>query len=128
MTRLFVPGRLCLFGEHSDWAGEMRARDTSIAPGRCIITGTDQGITAVAEPSDDFVLTTLMPDGTRSQPFRVPMNSTALRAAAAAGGFFSYAAGVAAEVWERARPGGVSITVEHSDLPVCRGLSSSAAI
>ena len=21
---LFVPGRLCLFGEHSDWAGAMR--------------------------------------------------------------------------------------------------------
>lgn len=21
---LFVPGRLCLFGEHSDWSGAMR--------------------------------------------------------------------------------------------------------
>jgi galactokinase len=21
---LFVPGRLCIFGEHSDWAGAMR--------------------------------------------------------------------------------------------------------
>ena len=22
---LFVPGRLCLFGEHSDWAGKYRS-------------------------------------------------------------------------------------------------------
>ncbi len=32
-AQIFVPGRLCLFGEHSDWAALYRARDPSIAPG-----------------------------------------------------------------------------------------------
>lgn len=39
---LFVPGRLCLFGEHSDWAGAyLQFRET---PGYCIAVGTNQGI------------------------------------------------------------------------------------
>ena len=32
-VEIFVPGRLCLFGEHSDWAALYRAADPSIAPG-----------------------------------------------------------------------------------------------
>jgi galactokinase len=56
------------------------------------------------------------------------MEGGALRDAAAAGGFFSYAAGVAAAVWERQHPPGVCISVVRMDLPVSRGLSSSAAI
>ncbi|MBU1950761.1 MAG: galactokinase family protein, partial [Candidatus Eisenbacteria bacterium] len=26
-TQLFVPGRVCLFGEHSDWAGAYRVQN-----------------------------------------------------------------------------------------------------
>ena len=43
---IFVPGRLCLFGEHSDWAGGWRLRDPRIQPGRCLAAGTDQGLRA----------------------------------------------------------------------------------
>lgn len=56
-VRLSVPGRLCLFGEHSDWAA-----DYGIHRGFCIVTGTDQGITAMARPSDQFVVETKLPD------------------------------------------------------------------
>ncbi len=125
---LFVPGRLCLFGEHSDWAGAFRAHDPEIAPGACIITGTDQGITASVAAAPDFQMTSHLPDGSVRGPFRVSMDGTALRRAASAGDFFSYAAGVAAALWARSRPPGVRITVDHMDLPVRRGLSSSAAI
>jgi mevalonate kinase len=128
VIELFVPGRLCLFGEHSDWAGEFRSRDASVAPGACIITGTDQGITARAEAAAEFELTSRLPDGTVRGPFRVPMEEAALRRAAQAGEFFSYAAGVAAEIAGRCRIGGVRITVKRMDLPIARGLSSSAAI
>lgn len=124
----FVPGRLCLFGEHSDWAGSLRARDPSIAPGACIITGTEQGISATATAAADFEMTSHLPDGSVRGPVRIPMEGSALRDAAAAGGFFSYAAGVAAEVWERQHAPGVCISVDRMDLPVSRGLSSSAAI
>jgi len=106
----------------------LRARDPSIAPGACIITGTDQGITATATAATDFEMTSRLPDGSVRGPFRSAMQGGALRDAAAAGGFFSYAAGVAAEVWEQRQPPGVCISVDRMDLPVGRGLSSSAAI
>ena len=58
MTRLFVPGRLCLFGEHSDWAGGYRDVLPDQPPGYCLVMGTDQGIHAVAEArSETFEIT-----------------------------------------------------------------------
>jgi flagellar biosynthesis/type III secretory pathway protein FliH len=44
MMKLFVPGRLCLFGEHTDWAGHYRTMNADIAPGAAIVTGIEQGI------------------------------------------------------------------------------------
>ena len=40
--RLFVPGRICLFGEHSDWAGGYRRLNADIEKGYTLICGTDQ--------------------------------------------------------------------------------------
>lgn len=128
MIRLFVPGRLCLFGEHSDWAGALRGADPTISPGACIITGTNQGLHATAEPAAQFEITSCLPDGTQRGPQRIAMTGAALDAATAAGDFFSYAAGVAAQVWRRYGVAGVRIIVTHTDLPLARGLSSSAAI
>lgn len=127
-TVLFVPGRLCLFGEHSDWAGARRAEDPNVAPGACLVVGTDQGIHATAVASDHFELTTCLPDGSRRGPVRVSLDESAFAAAIAGGDFFSYAAGAAAEVWRRFQCGGVRIDVDAMDLPLARGLSSSAAI
>lgn len=128
MTTLFVPGRLCLFGEHSDWAGALRTSDPSIVPGACIVTGTDQGITATAEAGVDFEVTSRLPDGRVLGPLRVPMNGPDLERVANSGEFFSYAAGVAAELWRRHRTRGLRVTATDLDLPIQRGLSSSAAI
>lgn len=128
MVELFVPGRLCLFGEHSDWAGALRGVDEALAPGACIITATDQGLHATAEPAPGFEITSRLPDGSRKGPFRVAMRRSALQDAALSAGFFSYAAGVAAEVHERYGVSGVRIEVGRMDLPLGRGLSSSAAI
>jgi galactokinase len=128
VTELFVPGRLCLFGEHSDWAGRYRSAEPSLAPGFCLVVGTDQGLRAEVEArSAAFEIESELPDGTRIGPFRVPATAAALEAAARAGGFFAYAAGTAAELLARGAPGGVALRV-RSDLPVKKGLSSSAAI
>ena len=43
------PGRLCLFGEHSDWAAEY-----GISKGHCIVVGTDQSIRAEVRLSEAF--------------------------------------------------------------------------
>ena len=40
---LFVPGRICLMGEHSDGAGSYRRFNKSIEPGLCRASGTNQG-------------------------------------------------------------------------------------
>jgi galactokinase len=127
VSELFVPGRLCLFGEHSDWAGRYRAEDPSLAPGFCLVVGTDQGLRAETEPRAGwFEIESELPDGSRVGPFRAPATPDALAAASRDGGFFAYAAGTAAELLERGAPGGVALRV-RSDLPVRKGLSSSAA-
>jgi galactokinase len=128
-VRLFVPGRLCLLGEHSDWAGAYRTRAPDLVPGRCLVTATDQGLHAEAEADADVVeLASVLPDGGRVGPERFPADPRSLAAAAAARGFFSYAAGVAAETMARHPVRGLRLTIVANDLPPERGLSSSAAV
>jgi galactokinase len=127
-VELFVPGRLCLFGEHSDWAGGYRTTHPAIAPGACLVAGTDQGLHARVDRADAVELASVLPDGSRRGPERLVARADALAGVAAAGGFFSYAAGVAAEILARYATGGARIHVVADDLPVGKGLSSSAAI
>ena len=47
---LFVPGRICLMGEHSDWAGSYRRFNRDIVPGMCLVSGTNQGLYARVAP------------------------------------------------------------------------------
>jgi galactokinase len=128
MVPLFVPGRLCLFGEHSDWAGAYRATHPALSPGRCLVAGTDQGLQATAGPSDVVELSSVLPDGSRVAAAPLPASEEALDAVARRGEFFSYAAGVAAELVARFGPRGVRLDVTADDLPLGKGLSSSAAI
>ena len=37
---LFVCGRLCLLGEHSDWAGGFRSENPDVPVGKCLVLGT----------------------------------------------------------------------------------------
>lgn len=53
---LFVPGRLCLFGEHSDWAGMYRTINSELEKGQAIVSGIEQGIYATCEISDQFIV------------------------------------------------------------------------
>ena len=129
MLRLFVPGRLCLFGEHSDWAGTYRVTEPALSPGHCLVTATDGGLHAEAEPLADAIeLTSTLPDGTTRGPERFALDAEALLRAAQSGGFFSYAAGVASVVRERSDVGGIRLRVSATGLPIGKGLSSSAAV
>jgi galactokinase len=128
-VRLFVPGRICLFGEHSDWAGGHRRSNPSLEKGYTLICGTDQGIHAdVLSNPTTLRLTSTTPDGTSRGPHDIPMAPDALIAEAQRGGFWSYAAGVAFQVASRFPVGGLSINNYRTDLPIRKGLSSSAAI
>ncbi len=123
-----MPGRLCLFGEHSDWAAGYRKDHPEISPGACLVAGTDQGITAEAEPHPDALeIISVLPSGEEMGPARIAADPVELAAAAGGADFFSYVAGTAACVRRRHDVQGLRLRVS-SDLPVRKGLSSSAAI
>ncbi len=127
--KLFVPGRICLFGEHSDWAARYRQNNSEIEKGYTLITSTNQGVYAEVKPHPtQLILNTTLSDGTRHGPYNLPMERRALLAEAEKGGFFSYAAGVAYQILTNYRVQGVEIDNYLTDLPVKKGLSSSAAI
>ncbi len=127
--KLFVPGRICLFGEHSDWAGGYRRLNADIEKGYTLICGTDQGIYAQVEPHPtSLVLTSKTPDGTQHGPYEIPMVPEALIKEAQEGGFWSYIAGVAYQFLTNYHVRGLVIDNYKTDLPIKKGLSSSAAI
>ena len=121
---LFVPGRLCLFGEHSDWAGLHRNINSAIIPGEAIVTGIEEGIYATAEAADKFIIESDLGEET----FSCEMDTQLLRKTACEGGYFSYVAGVASYVNEHYSVGGLRIHITKRTLPMKSGLSSSAAI
>lgn len=123
---LFVPGRLCLFGEHSDWAGMYRSINADIAKGKAIVSGIEQGIYASAEIADRFIMSAS--DELGGESWECEMDSAKLLLEAQRGGYYSYVAGVVSYINDNYRVGGVHITVEKQDLPIKSGLSSSAAI
>ena len=125
---IFVPGRVCLFGEHSDWAGGYRRFNSSIPPGKVLLTGTNQGMRARIKPHpDSLVLRSTMPDGSHPSEHKIPMERETLLKEAQEGGFFSYAAGVAYTMLTFYHIGGIEIDNYETTLPVKKGLSSSAA-
>jgi galactokinase len=86
--KIFVPGRICLFGEHSDWAGGYRRINADIEKGYTLITGTNQGIYAEAHPHpDSLVMSATDPDGERIGPYTLPMKADLLLNEAQKAGF-----------------------------------------
>jgi galactokinase len=127
--QLFVPGRICLFGEHSDWAGGYRRTHPAIGKGYAIIAGTHQGVFAEVRPHPSkLIVRSTLDDGSDGGTLELPMHQDALLSTAQAGGFFSYVAGVAYKMATHFDVGGVVIDNHQTTLPVGKGLSSSAAI
>jgi UTP-glucose-1-phosphate uridylyltransferase/mevalonate kinase len=125
---LFVPGRICLFGEHSDWAGGYRRINSELEKGYTIITGTNQGLYARVRRNDKELVfhSALGPEG--RETFRCPMQPKALLEVAEKGGFWSYIAGTAYQMLVHHHVKGIEIDNDRTDLPVKKGLSSSAAV
>ena len=127
--KLFVPGRLCLFGEHTDWAGHYRTMNADINPGAAIVTGIEQGIYAEVEKSSIFELYSSAGEIKNVwQDFSCRMDEVELKRIAKSGSFFCYCAGVASYMLEWYKVGGVRIRITDMTLPMKSGLSSSAAI
>ena len=129
MIKLFVPGRLCLFGEHTDWAGHYRTMNAEIASGAAIVTGIEQGISAEVERSSIFEMQNAADEiDDQWQDFACRMDDQELKRIAKSDSFFCYCAGVASYMLEWYKVGGVRIRITGMTLPMKSGLSSSAAI
>lgn len=127
--KLFVPGRICLFGEHSDWAGGYRRMNPSLEMGYALISGTNQGIYAEVEPHPtSLILSAVTPSGEELGPIEIPMQPDILLEEAQRGAFWSYIAGVAYQAMTHYQVRGLVINNTRTNLPVKKGLSSSAAI
>jgi len=126
---LFVPGRLCLFGEHSDWAGGHRVQNSKIGKGYTIIVPTNQGTYARVKKIDEpiFRFKTIL----NEEVMEIKLEKERLLKTAEEGGFFSYIAGVIYEIiesYEQCTKHGIEIDNYKTDLPIKSGLSSSASI
>ena len=121
---LFVPGRLCLMGEHSDWAGKYRNVNNKIEKGYAIVTGIEEGIYAKVKLADKFIVR----NSINNTSFECDMVYEKLKKVAEEGGYWSYVAGVAACVKEQYNIGGLDIEIYKITIPEKKGLSSSAAI
>ena len=123
-VELFVPGRLCIMGEHSDWAGKYRNVNNDINKGYAIVTGIEEGIYAKAFASDKLIVK----NNIAKKSFVCDMDYDKLKKIAEEGSYWSYVAGVAACVKEQYNIGGVEIVINKVTIPEKKGLSSSAAI
>ena len=123
--KLFVPGRICLFGEHSDWAGGLGKHR-----GFCLVVGTDQGLSATAMRADAFSVEMPVAGGDgRTRQMGCPAAKTNLLCAAQdQDEFFRYCAGTAYAMMDRHDVGGLDLRITMMDLPLKKGVSSSAAV
>ena len=120
---IFVPGRISIIGELSDLVTEYIAINDKIIPGEVIAGGIDKGIYATAKQNKNFVFKF----GTKKFIAK-NMDLKVLYDTAKSGTFFSYIAAVAHYMKINYNVEGISINVRFMNLPIQKGLSSSASI
>lgn len=133
-VEVFVPGRLCILGEHTDWAGEYLGDNKDLVNGMVLVCATNEGLYASCRGVPDSTgmqFDHMSVDGTLTS-LSVRLITEELSEIAQSDSFGSYVCGTAAEMIrrlpeEKAR-GGIYINNHKTTLPMKKGLSSSAAV
>ncbi len=119
---IFVPGRVSIIGELSDWVSDYRKDNPTIIPGETIATGIDKGIYAVVKKSNDFIYEY------QDKKIKISkMDLKELSSISKSSNFFSYVCSVALYMKKNYKVSGIDIKVIYMTLPIKKGLSSSAA-
>jgi len=106
---VFVPGRLCILGEHSDWAAEYRDVNPTVAYGMTLVCATNEGLYAKCRGYTPGHMKFEFVNGNGNiETFDISLNVAELIKKAEVGGFFSYVAGAAAAVILDYFPGGAT--------------------
>ncbi len=126
---LFVPGRLCLFGEHSDWASLYQQANRSIPNGQAIVLLLQQGIHATIKKSTKIHITSTIGQDLNRLIYHLDCeaNLSSLEPLITASDLFSYAASVCHYMITHYDTGGITISNDETTLPVKKGLASSAS-
>jgi len=143
-TNLFIPGRLCVLGEHTDWGGGYASDDgLEGQTGRVIVAALNEGLYATVTANADTNSSSLVSSTPHvltystiscNEKFSCDMNDVdTLEKFAKDGNFFSYVAGTCLECVRYCQTNAIplmSMTIANykTTLPMKRGLSSSAAV
>ena len=96
---IFMGGRLCLLGEHSDWASNYQEVNDRIINGCALAIGLSQGITAtVNKVQDEFVIE--MPNNF-NELLSIAFTEENLSKEIKDNSFFAYACGAALLIKEK---------------------------
>ncbi len=121
---LFVPGRLCIFGEHSDWVSQYSSENNNIPMGQAIVALLDKGIYASVKHNKRNIFSLKENDS----KFSVMMNLENIKEEIDKNNYYSYVASTLYFLKKEYNVGGINIEIVKNDLPQKKGLSSSAAI
>ena len=119
---LFVPGRISIVGELSDWVCDYKDINDSIICGETIAASIDKGIYATAKIADKFIF------HIDDKTFEIEMNNLKLKKVAQSNDFFSYVCAVALYMNKNYDVSGIEIDIKSTTFPIKKGLSSSASI
>ena len=91
---IFVPGRLAILGEHTDWICSYRESNATLPFGMCLVCATNEGLYAKANVKDDEGKSGLVLTFTHAEKgtYNAPLDVKWLEKEAQKDTFFSYIA------------------------------------
>ena len=127
--KIEVSGRICLFGEHSDWAATYREINKNICKGYALVAGINQKIMADVSVDDNFIISfSKVNDLVDYENLKINADLNDLYKLAKSDSFYSYASAAAYIIKKNYDVKGLKIDILDNTLPIKKGLASSAAI
>lgn len=123
---VFMPGRLCLLGEHSDWAATYKKENEEISNGMTLVMGLDKGIYIRASKNEKLIYRCNLPN--LKVEINAFMDNEELEREIEKQGINTYVIATTKILKDIHNIGGLEVECYKMDLPIKKGLSSSAAI